>query len=152
MVRLLYSKIPIAYIDIRVFAHATEDLDRVLTAARNTLPNESTDTVIFKKTNLTGHHGNPIVLFETRIKEKKMVQAVFEKLSSGLSILDRELLSSEITRHLDNANLYIRINKQSAYLNELKLSYTDPIHLKIHFKKHSSEEILDICRKFGLLP
>jgi len=149
---VLSFKIPIAYIDMRVFAHATEDPDRVLTAARNTLPTESTDTVIFRKSNLTGHHGNPIVLFETRIKEKKTVQAVFEKLSSGLSILDRGLLSSEITRHLDNGNLYIRINKQSAYLNELKLSSTDPIHLKIHFKKHSSEEIIDICRKFGLLP
>jgi len=148
----LSSRNIIAYVDMRVFAHATEDLDKVMTAIRNTLPSESIDTVVLKKTNLTGHHGNPIVLFETRIKERNVVQTVFEKLSSGLRILDKKLLSGEITQHLEKGNLYIRLDKQSAYLNELKLSSTDPIHLKIHFKKHRSEEIIDVCRKFGLLP
>ena len=148
----LSSKTPIAYIDIRVFAHATEDPDKVLNALRNTLPKESVDTVAFKRANLTGHHGNPIILFETRIKERNVAQAVFEKLSSGLSILDKELLSSEIKQHLEKGNLYIRLDKQSAYMNEIKLCQTDPIHIRIHFKKHRPEEVIDICRKFGLLP
>jgi RNA binding exosome subunit len=148
----LSSGVPILYIDIRVFAHATEDLDKVLTAVRNILPAESVGTVAFKKSSLTGHHRNPIVLFETRIKDRRVAQAVFEKLSSSLSLLYKELLSSEIIQHLENGNLYIRLDKQSAFLNEVKLSSSDPIHLKIHFKKHGSEEILDICRRFGLLP
>jgi hypothetical protein len=148
----LASKIPIGYIDIRVFAHATEDLDKVLNAVRNVLPSELIDLIAFKKSNLTGHHGNPIILFEARIKEKNAAQAVFEKLCAGLSILDKELLNSKILQHLDKANLYIRLDKQSAYLNELKLSSADPIHFRIHFKKHNREEILDICRKSGLLP
>jgi len=149
---VLSSKIPIAYIDVRVFAHATEDLDRVLTSLHNTLPDESIGTVTFTKTNLTGHHGNPIVLFETRIKDRNVAQAVFEKLSLGLSILDKGLLSGEIRRHMEKGNLYIRLDKQSAYLNKFKLGSTDPIHMKIHFKRHSPEEIIDACRKFGLLP
>ena len=146
------SKIPIGYIDIRVFAHATEDVDKVLSAVRNILSPELIDIVAFKKTNLTGHHGNPIVLFETRIKEENATQAVFEKLSLGLGILDKELLASEIDQHLDKGNLYVRLDKQSAYLNELKLCSVDPIHFRIHFKKHSQEEVVGICRKFGLLP
>ena len=146
------SKIPIGYIDIRVFVHATEDVDKVLNAVRNILPPELMDVITFKKTNLTGHYGNPIVLFETRIKEKNDVQAVFDKLSLGLSTLDKELLNSEITQHLDKANLYIRLDKQSAYLNELKLSSGDPIHFRIHFKKHGQEEVINICKKSGLLP
>jgi RNA binding exosome subunit len=148
----LSSKIPIAYIDIRVFAHATEDPDKVLKASRNTLPQESVDTVVFKRANLTGHHKNPIILFETRIKERNVVQAVFERLSSGLSSLDKELLSSEIKQHLEKGNLYLRLDKQAAYLNEIKLCQTDPIHVRIHFKKHRQEEVIEICRKFGLLP
>jgi len=148
----LASKIPIGYIDIRVFAHATEDLDKVLNAVRNVLPSELIDLITFKKSNLTGHHGNSITLFEARIKEKNAAQAVFEKLCAGLSILDKELLNDKILQHLDKANLYIRLDKQSAYLNELKLSSADPIHFRIHFKKHNREEILDICRKSGLLP
>lgn len=143
---------PIGYIDIRVFAHATEDLDKVLTAARNVLPPEKVDSVIFRKTNLTGHYGNPIVLFETRIKDKSTTQAVFEKLSSGLSTLDKEQLNSEITRHLEKGNLYVRIDKQSAYLNQIKLSTEDSVHFRIHFKKHTQKEVVEICKKLGLLP
>ena len=146
------SAIPIAYVDLRVFAHATEDLDKVLTAAHNTLPPESIDTVTFKKTTLTGHHGNPITLFEARIKNKKVAQAFLEKLASGLSMVDKEALNSEITQHLENGNLYIRLDKQSAYLGELRLSSTDTIHLRMHFRKPNVEEVIDICRRFGLLP
>ena len=149
---VLSSKSQVGYIDIRVFAHATEDPERVLTATRNTLPRESIDTVTFKKANLAGHHGNPIILYETKIKEKKLVQAAFEKLCSGLSGLDKEIMANEVQQHLDKGNLYVRLDKQSAYLNELKLSSTDPIHLRIHFKKHSAEEVIDICRRSGLLP
>jgi len=144
--------VPIGYVDVRVFAHATEDPDKVLTAARNVLPPEKIDTIIFRKINLTGHHGNPIVLFQTRIKEKDAVRAVFEKLSSGLSTLDKEQLNREIMQHLEKGNLYIRIDKQSAYLNRIRLSTEDPVHFRIHFKKRTREEVVDICRRSGLLP
>jgi RNA binding exosome subunit len=147
----LSSKIPIGYIDVRVFVHATEDVDKVLCAVRNVLSPELVDVVAFKRTSLMGHYGNPIVLFETRIKEESTARMVFESLSLGLSMLDKELLSSEIGQHLDKGNLYVRLDKQSAYLNEFKLSSVDSIHFRIHFKKHSEEEVVGICRKFGLL-
>lgn len=146
------SRVPIAYVGIRVFAHATEDIDKVLSAVCNTLPTELVDNVAFNKTNLTGHYRNPITLFETRIKEKDAVKEVFEKLSSGLSSLDKELLDNEIKHHLDKGNLYIRLDKQSAYLNELKLCSSDPIHFRIRFKKSDPEEIVDACKKLGMLP
>ncbi|MEM3697030.1 MAG: RNA-binding domain-containing protein [Candidatus Bathyarchaeia archaeon] len=146
------SKIPIGYIDIRVFAHATEEVDKVLNAVHNLLPAEVVDTITFKRTVLTGHHGNPITLLEARVKDKNAVQAVFKKLASSLSPLDKKLLRNEIKQHLEGGNLYIRIDKQSAYLNEVKLCTTDPIHFRIHFQKHNPEEIIEICRKFGLLP
>jgi RNA binding exosome subunit len=148
----LSSKAPIAYIDIRVFAHATEDVDKVLTALRNILPQEIVDTVNFIKTSLSGHHGNPIILFETRITDKNAIQKVLEKFASGLSTLDKAQLSNEIMQHLDKGNLYIRIDKQSAYLNEFKLSTEDPVHFRIHFKKSIKEEIVNVCKRFGLLP
>jgi RNA binding exosome subunit len=149
---VLSSKAPVGYIDLRVFAHATEDPDRVLTAAQNTLPPESIGNITFKTVNLTGHHGNPIILFEARIKDKKLVQTAFSKLCSGLSMLDKELLANEVSQHLDKGNLYLRLDKQSAYLNELRLGSSDPIHLRIHFKKHGAQEVMDVCREFGLLP
>lgn len=149
---ILSSSVPIAYIDVRAFTHATEDAEKVLSAVRNTLPAELVDKVAFKKTNLTGHYGNPIILLEARIKEKNHLKAFFEKLASGLSSLEKEILNSEIRQHLDKGSLYIRLDKQSAYLNELKLCSADPIHFRIHFKKSNMDEILNICRKFGIVP
>lgn len=146
------SRVPIGYIDIRVFAHATEDAEKVLAAVHNVLPTELVGKVAFKKTGLTGYYKNPLILFETRVKEKDVVEAVFEKLASNLDSLDKELLNNEINQHLDKGNLYIRFDKQSAYLNELKLCSTDPIHFRIHFKKSDPEEIAKICKKFGMLP
>jgi RNA binding exosome subunit len=148
----LSSAFPVAYVDIRVFAHATEDLDKVLTAARNILPAESVDLTVFRKTALTGYYGNPITLLETRIKNKKLARSFLENLSSRLSIMDKEMLSSEIERHLEKGNLYIRLDKQSAYLGRFKLSSTDPIHVRIHFRKPRTEEVIEVCRRFGLLP
>jgi len=146
------SKTPIGYIDVRAFAHATEDPEKVLTAIRNTLPKELGENAIFQKTSLTGHHKNPIILFETKLTDKQQLPAALEKIAAGLSSLDKETLDSEIKLHLEKRNLYLRFNKQSAYRGELRFSSNDPIHFKIHFKNKTPEEIVEICRKTGVLP
>jgi RNA binding exosome subunit len=148
----LSSKVPVAYVEMRAFAHATEDEAKVMEALHNTLPTESIGTVNFGKTSLTGHYGNPIVLFEARIKDRNTTKALLHKISSGLSIMDKQFLDSEIQQHIDKGNLYLRLDKQSAYTNELKLCQIDPIRLRLHFKKHGTEEVVEICREFGLLP
>ena len=144
--------IPIAFIDIRVFVHATEDHEKVTAAIHNILPTEFIDSVTFKKTNLSGHYGNPVVLLKTRIKERRIVLATFEKLSSSLSIFEKDRLNSEIMQHLEKGNLYIRLDKQAAYHNEFKLNRIDPIHFRVHFRRHSPEAVIDICRESRLLP
>ncbi len=146
------SKHPIAYIDIRTTAHATEDTDKVLIALHNILPTGLLETINFTRTNLTGHHKNPITLLETRIKDKTTAEQTFAKISTGLSILDKETLNNEIDQHLEKTNLYLRLDKQNAYANEFKLGQTDPIHIRIHFKNQNPNEIIETCRKFGLLP
>jgi RNA binding exosome subunit len=148
----LPSKTPIGYIDVRVFAHATEDPEKVLTAIRNTLPKELSENTVFKKTILTGHHKNPIILFENKLTDKQQLPTALEKIAAGLSPLDKEKLDSEIKLHLEKRNLYLRFNKQSAYQSKLRFSSNDPIHFKIHFKNKTPEEIVEICRNTGVLP
>jgi RNA binding exosome subunit len=148
----LPSKTSIGYINVRAFAHATEDPEKVLIAIRNTLPKELGENAIFQKTNLTGHHKNPIILFETKLTDKQQLPAALEKIAAGLSSIDKETLNSEIKLHLEKRNLYLRFNKQSAYQGELRFSSNDPIHFKIHFKNKTPEEIVEICRKTGVLP
>ena len=146
------SKPPIAYMDIRVFAHATEDPEKVQTAVRNLLPDELAQTILFEETNLTGHHGNPIILFTAKLTDKKMLPRVLEKIGLGLNSLDKEELNDNLKLHLEKGNMYLRFDKQSAFLGTFKFSQNDPIHLKIHFKNKSYEQIAEVCKSSGLLP
>jgi RNA binding exosome subunit len=146
------SKPPIAYIDIRVFAHATEDTDKVQTAVCNVLPEELVQSLIFQTTSLTGHYGNPITLLSVKLVDKKLLPTAFQKIGSGLSSLDKEALSHDLKLHLEKGNLYLRFDKQAAYRGIVKFTQNDPIHFKIHFKNKSSEEIVSLCKSAGLLP
>jgi len=148
----LPSRRSIAYIDVRAFAHATEDIEKVAKAVSNILPTGLADEVVLKKTDLKGHYGNPIVLLETRIEKSDLTEVVFRKLASGLSSLDKEFLNSEIEQHLTKGNLFMRLDKQSAYLNEIRLRSDDPIHFRIHFRSSRLEEIMKTCRKSGMFP
>lgn len=146
------AKPPIAYIDIRVFAHATEDPAKVQTAVRNLLPEELAQTLVFEKTNCTGHHGNPIILFTVKLTNKKLLPAAVEKIGRELSALDKEELDRDIKLHLEKSNLYLRFDKQSAFLGALRFAQHDPIHLKIHFKNKTAQKITDFSKQTGLLP
>ena len=146
------SKLPIGYIEIRVFAHATEDTEKVLTAVRHTLPETVGESMVFEKTALTGHHGNPIVLFEAKLEDRQTLPSALQRIGSGLTALDKETLDSELKLHLEKGNLYLRFDKQRAFLGELRFSSNDPIHFKVHFKNKTTEEIVGICRELGLLP
>jgi RNA-binding protein len=142
----------IGYIDMRVFAHATEDPDKVQKAVRNLLPTELSETLIFEIQSCTGHHGNPIILFTAKLTDKKLLPKALEKIGKDLSALDKEELNRNINLHLEKGNMYLRFDKQSAFLGSLKLTQNDPIHLKIHFKNKTAQEIVAISEQNGLLP
>jgi len=142
----------IAYIDISFFAHATEDEKKVLDAVRRLLPASHIENIVFNKSSLRGHHGNPILLFESKIKDKGIVRAVVENLTSNLSVLDKETLLNEIGLHLERGNLYIRLDKQAASEGSFKLTTADPIRFRLRFKKNRLEDIVEICREIGMLP
>jgi RNA binding exosome subunit len=48
--------------------------------------------------------------------------------------------------------LYLCFDKQSALLGSFKFSQNDPIHLKIHFKNKTAQEIIEFSKQAGLLP
>jgi len=142
----------IHYIDLRAFAYATEDTEKVLTAIHKLLPTELSETVQFEKNNLTGHHGNSITLFTTQLTEKKHLPALLEKIGQNINSLDKDALNNNLQLHIDKTNLYLRFDKQAAFLGKIKFTQNDPIHFKIHFKNKTREEIIAILQKSGLLP
>jgi RNA binding exosome subunit len=146
------SKPPIAYIDIRVFANATEDPSKVQTAVLNLFPSDLAETLVFQGTNLTGHHGNSIILFTAKLTDKKLLPKALEKMGKELGVLDKEELNRDIKLHLEKGNLYLRFDKQSAFMGALKFSQNDPIHIKIHFKNKTAQEIIEFSKQTGFLP
>jgi RNA binding exosome subunit len=145
------SQLPIAYVDIRFFAHATEDLEKVVEAVQNLLPRDGIEEIAFNKSNLEGHYGNPITLFEAKIKDKETIRTLVESLSSNLSSLDKEELGREINRYIEEGSLYLRLDKQAALQGKIRLVTSDPIHIRIRFRKSKIEDIIDTCREIGML-
>jgi RNA binding exosome subunit len=146
------SQLPIAYVDIRFCAHATEDPDKVMKAVYNIFPSDKTEEIAFNKSSLEGHYGNPITFFETRIKNKKTVRALVENLSANLGSLDKEELSRELHRCVEKGSLYLRLDKQAALQAKIKLVTSDPIRIRIRFRKNKLEDVTEICREIGMLP
>jgi hypothetical protein len=137
----------IAYIDIRVFSYATENEKKVMEAVRKILPASHSEEIAFEKQALRGHHGNPITFLQTRIKDKEILVAIMENLSSHLGTLDKEELHSRIAEFTERGSLYLRLNKQAALRGEFKLEQTDPIRIHVRFKKR---DVASICKELGI--
>jgi RNA binding exosome subunit len=145
------SQLPVAYVDVRFCAHATEDVDKVVKAVQNILPIDHMEDISFRRSNLEGHYGNPITFFDARIKDKETVRALVENLSVNLSSLDKEELGRSIHRCVEKGSLYIRLDKQAALKDKIKLVTSDPIHIRIRFRKSKIEDVIQICREIGMI-
>jgi len=145
------SQLPVAYVDVRFCAHATEDVDKVMEAVQNVLPSEHMEDISFKRSNLEGHYGNPITFFDARIKHKETVRALVENLSANLSSLDKDELGRTINRCVEKGSLYIRLDKQAALQDKIKFATSDPIRIRIRFRKSKTEDIIEICREIEMI-
>jgi RNA binding exosome subunit len=119
-------------VEISVIAHATEDPVKVSQALRNVLPNSISSDAKVTTQHLQGHHGNPIKILKTNLKKRKMIDQFFDHLLTRLDSDDLESITKNIDTHMDeDGNLYIRINKQAAYMGELQSKQEDPIRIKV---------------------
>lgn len=141
-------KPPISYIDIRFSVHATENPERVLKAVANLLPRDHMIKVAFKRKEVKGHYNNPIGIFETRVKDKELIDLLTKKLSKSLSMLDKETLFRNSNLFIEKTNLFIRLDKQAAFKGIIRLRRDDPIHIRIHFQKRN---VVETCQKLGLM-
>ncbi len=139
--------------EISAIAHATEDEEKVAHAIKNTLPDELRGEIPLRKVHMMGHHKNPITSLNVRIANKRIVEQILQHIGQRLTSLDRVALSQEFASSIDDKNnLYLRFDKQAAYLGNLRLRQEDPVRIRIKFHARSSgyEGIIEYCRKVGL--
>ncbi len=142
-------------IEATCLVHATEDINKVRVALTNIIPEETQEKISFKQQKLDGYYGNPIIILRTKVNNIDLVESFLRDLSRAFGEVEKKTFSAEFEKHLDEkGNLYIRLDKQAAFMSKLSLQQEDPIKIKICIKKSkrmSKEQILGFYKRIGLL-
>ncbi|NPB01957.1 MAG: hypothetical protein GXO28_03510 [Methanopyri archaeon] len=133
------SRVPVNRITARVIAHATEDETKVMKALRTVLGDVlDEDDVNIEFMYAEGHHGNPITIIQVDLDKNKHLRKVLEHWEKNLPEEEREHMWEDIERRIDDkGNLYLRFDKQRAYMGELRLSEADDvIRVKVNLESY----------------
>jgi len=112
-------KKPFAGLHARAFCHATEDLEKVKRALRNTIGDAEMQIA-----RTEGHHGNPITIVESSVESIEEISMFFEKLAEDDL---RFVLDTIPTRVDEGCNLFLKIDKQAAYEERIRLGRNDDV-------------------------
>jgi RNA binding exosome subunit len=116
---------------IQVLCHATEDRDKVLRAVRNVL-GDTADKVSISSETLKGHYGDPVIIMRMYLLDGNACEDVFLRILSSLSEFEREEIWSERAKKgKHGGKLYIRLDKQEAFLGRIRQSDKDPIKIVV---------------------
>lgn len=103
----------------RAFAHATEDLDKVKVAMANVVGPVETSAV-----STEGVHGNPLTILEADVTDPDDILRFFSKLDRE----DLQTLMRTLDKRVDEGcNLFVKIDKQSAFLGQVRLDRGDDV-------------------------
>jgi RNA binding exosome subunit len=116
--------------EINVLIHATEDRAKIIKAVHNLFPTDA-ELPNYAETNLEGYFGDPITTLSFVVKNRRPATELFESIVAKLSSLDYVTLMDELPQRIDETkNLYIRIDKQKAYLGKIVLERHDALRVK----------------------
>lgn len=149
--------VKLRYLELEAYTHATEDEAKVLKALKNVVPPKVLTKVRIRKIRVKGHYGNPILIVKARIIKPNLAD-ILGFLSERMEEYDKIYLSKNLDRFTDETGtLYLRFDKQEAYLGRLVLEKRDPICIRLKFKipfDHSvrvKEYIKELILDSGLL-
>lgn len=118
-------------IEISVFKHATEDRAKVLKAVRNLFPKDA-EFPNYSENSLDGYFGDPLITLKFEVKHRRPATELLDNIIENLSSLDYMSLLDELPQRIDETkNLYLRIDKQKAYLGKVVLNSHDSIRVKV---------------------
>lgn len=129
--KLLESELIFQKGEIRFFAHATEDFEKLVegVSMRLDIPIE-----MFEKTKGEGHFGNPIQITVALFGQEES-EALVKKIVSEIGVDEKVTLAHEIDSHIDAEGiLYLRLDKQEILLGKLTLAERDSIRIKIKLR------------------
>lgn len=126
-----------------MLCHATEDLEKVVQALRNTIGDAEIQIA-----RTEGHHGNPITIAEANVESAEGISSFFEK----LPIDDLKLILDTLPTRVDEGcNLFLKIDKQAAYEERVRMRHDDDvisIRIKVIAFPAKSEKAQDKTRAY----
>ena len=123
-------------ISYRAFVYGTENQEKVETGIKTLFPSSS------PKSELTeGYYKNSVLILSDKITKKRETRN-FVKILNELPVPDKKRISHQLENKIDdNGNLFLRFDKQRAYLGDLKvIEHGDPIHVKIKIAAYPAKK------------
>lgn len=141
-------------VEFAVHAHATEDVDKVLQALMNIVPEELRGRLQVEKVTVEGHYSNPITRITARL-EGRDAEEFLRRLAERLGEQDRRILRFMLESRYDekSGRFYLRLGKQDAYLGEVRFVDGDDVIQMVIVLRGSPrlEKALKLLEELGLL-
>ncbi len=146
------GKYEINSIILSSIAHATEDEDKVLEAMAYFLPEDiDEDDLDIETVESEGCFGNPIYIHKITIDKNKTAKKVFKHIMRLIKSNEKNInkLKNDIDTRIEKSKIYLRFDKQRAYLEECKLVDGDDvvriiINFKIYVPKDKEKKVKEI--------
>jgi hypothetical protein len=132
-------------ISYRAFVYGTENKEKVLESIKTLFPNS-----IPQCKAVEGYYKNTVLILSNKIENKREIKDFVEKLSK-LNVPARKRILNSLDDKMDDfGNLFLRFDKQMAFLGDLKVvDHGDSIHLKIKIAAYPAKKkvAIKIARK-----
>ena len=131
-------------ISYRVFVYGTENEEKVKEALKTLFPNShpQTDTT-------EGYFKNPVLILHDKLSKNREIKE-FIKVLEQIDVASKKRLINELETKMDQrGNLFLRFDKQRAYLGDLKIiEQGDAIHVKINVAAYPAkkEKAIEVAR------
>ncbi len=114
-------------ISLSTIVHATEDKEKVKSAIFNIIPRNLVNKFTINEVNVKGHYGNPITILNLEINNPDIANEIFEFIIKSISKEELTLIKNNPSLYCDDRSIFLRIDKQYAYLGTIKLSFLDDV-------------------------
>jgi RNA binding exosome subunit len=132
-------------ISYRAFVYGTENKEKVLESIKTLFPYSSPQCEATE-----GYYKNPVLILNNKIDNKSEIKDFVEKLTSMKDPAKKRIINQLENKMDDYGNLFLRFDKQRAYLGDLKVvEHGDSIHIKIKIAAYPAKKkvAIKIARK-----
>lgn len=142
------SRLPIAFVQLRCYCHSTEDKAKVEKAISTILGKVWERIKPISWQHHDGYFGNTIESLSLKFENKSEVAQILQEIFAKMRAEDRDEVAKSLTQRLDkDNNLYLRFDKQAAFLGDICVGAEDTIRLQIKFSlpRKQREKTLEVA-------